>query len=197
MPKRGRRTLAQWRDRHQQIMDFLKAEGAASISTLAERFDCSPATIRRDIAVIQPQMAELKKYHGVVAVEGLVRERHFQDKVTESYTEKEHIAEVACQLIPDGCVLGLNGGTTTMAIAREIGRVSKPVTVVTNAINVAFELSHGSVTVVVIGGVLRASNFETTGLMAVENLEGLHLDWVVLGANGVHPLFGVSTTSEP
>lgn len=197
MPKRGRRTLAQWQDRHQQIINLLKAEGALSITALAERFDCSPATIRRDIAILQPQMTELKKYHGVVAVDGAVTERHYQDKVTESQAEKEHIAEAVCGIIADGSVVGLNGGTTTMAVAREIVGTNKQVTVVTNAINVAFELSHSDVTVVVIGGVLRTFNFETTGLMAVHNLESLHLDWVILGANGIHPVFGVSTVSEP
>ncbi len=196
MRKRGRRSAAQSRARHQQIIDVLKAEGAASITALAQRFECSSATIRRDIAIIQPQVPEVKKYHGVITLDSAVTERYFQDKTDLAREEKEEIARAVCSTIPDHSVIGVNGGTTTVAVAREMVRQHKSVTVVTNAINVALEFANTDLTVVVIGGVLRMPNFETTGLMAVRNLGTLHLDWAVLGANGVHPRFGVSTTNE-
>jgi DeoR family transcriptional regulator of aga operon len=87
-----------------------------------------------------------------------------------------------------GCTLALNGGTTTIEIARAISGVSalnSGVTVVTNAINIASELAvRPFVKIVVSGGVARRQSYELVGPIASETLSRLTPDLCFLGATG-------------
>jgi DeoR family transcriptional regulator of aga operon len=182
--------------RHEAIVALLKTQGALSVNQLAMHFGCSPATIRRDLKRLSREMNDVRRFHGAAAMEPELLERGFQEKLAHSYQEKLEIAAAVVNWLPASGVLGLNGGTTTTLIARQLARAQKRLTVVTNAVNIAFELTNSSIPVVVVGGALRPSNYETTGPAALDTLRGLHLDWAVLGANGVDPRFGASTTTE-
>jgi len=150
-------------------------------------------TIRRDLAALARDGQGMTRYHGAVAARGLVLEQRFQEKMGEAPEAKTAIARAAADLVEEGAVIGLNGGTTTTRIAELLAAAPKDVTVVTNAINIAMILTHSRLKVLVVGGGLRPSNYETTGFEAVRQLEQLHLDWAFLGANGVDVPFGVST----
>ncbi len=93
-------------------------------------------------------------------------------------------------------VVGLNGGATTTHIAHHLAQTRITVTVVTNAVNIAFELTGSGISVVLVGGVLRPTHYETTGPIALEGLANLRLDWAVLAAKGVDQRFGASTDAE-
>ncbi len=159
-------------------------------------FGCSSATIRRDLKRLSGQMSDVRRFHGAAAMEPEQLEHGFQEKLSRCYREKTEIAAAVVDLLSNDGVLGLNGGTTTTLIARQLARSGKRLTVVTNAVNIAFELTTSSIPVVVVGGALRPPNYETTGPQALESLRSLHLDWAVLGANGLDPRFGASTTTE-
>jgi DeoR family transcriptional regulator of aga operon len=181
--------------RHEKLLDALKERGTLSISELADSFKCSLATIRRDVQELESQ-GYLRRFHGAVALQDMITERAFHEKSMTNRVEKEAIANVVAQWIPDHTVVGLNGGTTTTTIAEKLVELKRSVTVVTNAVNIAFLLSDGGLPVVVIGGELRPQNYETTGSVALGSLSDLHLDWALLGANGVDHHFGVTTTTE-
>ncbi|QSO51154.1 DeoR/GlpR transcriptional regulator [Alicyclobacillus curvatus] len=182
--------------RHQEIIELLRTTGVVSVSELAERYECSPSTIRRDIGILSRTVDELRRLHGAVAMKPEMLEQNFQEKLTQAYQQKVDIAAAVVEHLPESGVIGLNGGTTTTLVARQLAKTKRNLTVVTNAVNISFELTGSSVSVVVIGGALRPSNYETTGRMAEENLRGLHLDVAVLGANGLDPRFGASTSAE-
>jgi len=191
----GRTIRASVVRRREEILALLKTQGSVSVTDLAERLQCSLATIRRDLQELQ-ESAGLRRFHGAVAVDGIGMEGEFQDRLAVAEDEKRAIARVVVEQLKPGQVIGLNGGTTTTQIAHHIAEAELEVTVVTNAINIAFALAASRVPVVVVGGVLRSANYETTGPLALRVLEHLHLDWAVLGANGVDPRFGASTHTE-
>lgn len=176
-------------------MALLRMHGTLSVADLANRFDCSVATIRRDVQELEAQ-GELRRFHGAVALDGTVMERPFQEKYATHADKKKAIAMTVARWIPDGATIGLNGGTTTTAIAQQLIELQPRITVVTNAVNIAHILSDGGIAVVVIGGALRPQNYETTGPTALASLANLHLDWAVLGANGVDNKFGITATTE-
>jgi DeoR family transcriptional regulator, aga operon transcriptional repressor len=99
-----------------------------------------------------------------------------------------------------GCTLALNGGTTTIEIARAIPGVrtlNNGVTVVTNAINIATELTvRPFIKIVVSGGVARPQSYELVGPMAIEILSRLTPDLCFLGATGVDAQAGVTSDDE-
>ena len=191
----SRKVQGRVRERQAKIMQIMRTEGTTSVSRLAARLHCSPVTIRRDLNFLAAEGQGMTRYHGVAAARGLVLEQWFQDKMEEAPDAKTAIAEMAAGLIDDGAVIGLNGGTTTTRIAEALVAGDKRITVVTNAVNIAMVLTNPRIQVVVVGGGLRPSNYETTGFEAIRQLERLHLEWAFLGANGVHVNFGVSTSA--
>ncbi len=191
----SRKVQGRVRERRATIIQIMRTEGSTSVSKLAARLHCSPVTIRRDLTFLVAEGQGMTRYHGVAAARGVILEQWFQDKMEEAPDAKTAIAEMAAGLIEDGTVIGLNGGTTTMRIAEALVAAGKRITVVTNAVNIAMILTSPRIQVVVVGGGLRPSNYETTGVEAVHQLERLHLEWAFLGANGVHVNFGISTSA--
>lgn len=184
------------RERRARILELLNDQGTLTVEQLSSQFGCSRATIRRDLASIVARNGGARRLHGAVALHSAVLEHRFQDKVSTCQREKEAIARTAVAHLPNGITVGLNGGTTTTLVAREIAQRRRDITVVTNAINIAYDLTAPGVSVVVVGGALRPLNYETTGPLALTMLDELHLDWAILGTSGVHPVIGATTATE-
>ncbi|NYI89984.1 DeoR family transcriptional regulator of aga operon [Amycolatopsis endophytica] len=119
--------------------------------------------------------------------------------------EKRRIAEAAARLVERGMVIGCNGGTTTTEVSRAIAsrpefndRGSSPVlTVVTNAVNIAHELTvRQSIRLVSTGGVARPQSFELTGHLTGIMLEEVSLDLAFIGVDAVDPLRGAYANHE-
>lgn len=183
-------------ERQHGIIALLERHGGMSVTTLAAHFRCSTATIRRDLARVEEAGVALERHHGSVS---LVREdlgTQFEAQGIAHYAAKEAIAQMMVDFIPAGTTVGLNGGTTTTLVARALAKAGKPVRVVTNAINIAYELALRSMNVVVVGGAVQPPHFESTGKVAQRTLAELHLDMAILGVEGVDQSFGFSTARE-
>ncbi len=93
-------------------------------------------------------------------------------------------------MVTEGQVVILDSGTTTTAIARAL-RNHQHITVITNAVNIAAELSGSALEVILTGGSLRKNSFSLVGPIAEETLHKLHADILFLGVDG----FDVQSTS--
>ena len=192
-------------NRHGEIMTLLRQQGSMSVTDLAKKMGCSPATIRRDLIFLEQTLGNLKRFHGAVGIDHEAAkntdvlsplDEPFDDKVTVNAAEKSAIAIKVAEFLPEYSVVGLNGGTTTALIARQLVALQKVMTIVTNSVNIAYELARSKISVVVVGGALQPANYETTGPLAIKLLEEFHFDWAVLGANAVDRRFGVSVVAE-
>jgi DeoR family transcriptional regulator of aga operon len=194
-PSDAPRTQERVRRRRQKLLHIVRLEGATTVGELAARLQCSPMTIRRDLAALQQAGTPVARHQGAVSTPILALERRFQEKMHEAQRAKSVIAEASGSLMTNGQVIGLNGGTTTARLAEWLALHQPGVTVATNALNIALVLTSAGVPVQMVGGTVRPANYETTGWEALDDLKRLHFDWVFLGANGVDPDFGVSTVS--
>lgn len=184
------------KSRKTAIVELLEQHGALSISALADRLGCANATIRRDLVRLANGGVQLAHHHGSVSLVRQSLGSQFEANRIAQYEAKEAIAQFMVEFIPDGITVGLNGGTTTLLVARALAKAKKTVRVVTNAVNIAYELSMNEMEVVVVGGAVRLPNFESTGQLALKTLASIHVDLSVLGAEGADSQFGFSTTSE-
>ncbi|MCY0898531.1 MAG: DeoR/GlpR family DNA-binding transcription regulator [Firmicutes bacterium] len=196
MARRARAGRADARRRHMAIVDLLDRQGALSVAALAHEFQCSPATIRRDLEALSREGVPLQHHHGSVSLVRTDLATQWEAGRIAEYAAKEAIAQLVVEAIPPATTVGLNGGTTTLLIARALVKAGKPVRVVTNALNIAYELAVKGMDVVMVGGAVRLPNFESTGPLALATLTDMHVDWGILGAEGADPVFGFSTTSE-
>jgi DeoR family transcriptional regulator of aga operon len=95
-------------------------------------------------------------------------------------------------MVTEWQVVILDSGTTTTAIARAL-RNFKNLTIITNAVNIAAELSGSAVEVILTGGSLRKNSFSLVGPIAEETLHKLHADILFLGVDGFDVQYGPST----
>ena len=106
---------------------------------------------------------------------------------------KKAIARAAAKMIRPGQIVILDGGTTSVQLARQLPRDLKA-TVVTHSPSVAVELmDHPAVEVVLIGGRLFKHSMVAVGAAALEAISAIRADVFFMGVTGVHAVAGLST----
>jgi DeoR family transcriptional regulator of aga operon len=185
-------------DRVELILQELLRDGRVSVDSLAKSFNVSAATIRRDLTDLERQGLLRRNHGGAVTVAPMLYEafRHvssFQEQEQECVAEKRRIGLAAAGLITDGEIIAIGAGTTTTQVARSI-RHRKAITVVTNAVNIAMELSHlPDIKVCMTGGYLSGDWFAVVGDMAQRNVSEIFVDKVFIGVDGIHSEHGLTT----
>lgn len=186
-------------ERLSALLELLVADGKIDVEASAEHFEVSAATIRRDLDYLADQQL-LSRTHGGAVPNTTSYDLPLRYKAINHGEAKARIAQRAVEMLWPGCTLSLNGGTTTVEVARAIpGVVSlhNGVTVVTNAINIATELTvRPFIKIMVCGGVARPQSYELVGAMASETLSQLTPDICFLGATGLDPVAGITTYDE-
>ncbi|KZE80661.1 DeoR/GlpR family DNA-binding transcription regulator [Paenibacillus elgii] len=185
--------------RREQIMNLLKRQGKITIQEIIDKFACSEATARRDLDLLEKQGGLIRSLGGAqldTPSPSAGREVPFNEKKELLWLEKEAIAAKAASLVEEGDVIGLSGGTTTFLIAREL-KLRRGITVVTNAVNIAMELSESDgIQVVLTGGVMRRNSFELCGPLAEKIVDSVNIGVMFLGVDGVTVEQGLTTFSE-
>lgn len=185
-------------ERQRQIVELARAEGRVTVEGLVERYGISAVSIRRDLEYLE-QVGSLKRSHGgAVPAASSQLDVPLPIKETRRLPEKRRIGEAAARMIADGETIILDSGSTTVEIARQIRqRKWKSLTVITNALNIALELSGlPSVRVMMLGGMLRQTSYSLAGPDAEQALSRLTADRLFLGVDGLDPAVGV-TTPDP
>ncbi|MFZ0043591.1 MAG: DeoR/GlpR family DNA-binding transcription regulator [Solirubrobacteraceae bacterium] len=182
-------------DRLGAILERLSSDGSVNVVEIASELDVSPATIRRDLQLLESQRL-LGRTHGGAVPQGVLYELPLRYKSTRQPQEKLRIAREAGSRVLEGWAIGLTGGTTTTEVARTLVD-RQQLTIVTNALNIASELAvRPNLKLVVTGGVARAQSYELVGPIAEASLEGLNLDMVFLAVDGISAHAGLTTHHE-
>ena len=173
-------------ERQNRLMEIMRQQNAVSVATLSSLMKVSEVTIRKDLTMLEEQHM-LYRVHG----SAILVNRYINDR---SVAEKEKL--YAARLIgPDDTIM-VASGTTTLAMAREIGQNDR-LTVITSAFSVASELStRRSVDVIQLGGMVRRSSLSVLGPFAEQMLGSLSCSKLFMGVDGVDLDYGVTTTNH-
>lgn len=179
-------------ERQKRIQEYINKTQKANTAELADIFNVSKVTIRRDIEMLAAEGLVVKTHGGAVAVtEGLLHEIPYACKAEHNQAAKKSIGIAAANYIKDGDIIILDSGSTTLEIAKNI--TQKNITVVTDDIKIAMELSgKENVTVIVCGGTLSDPVYTLTGNIAVDFFSRLHVNKTFLGCDAVDLDFGIS-----
>ena len=181
-----------------EILQELLRHGKVSVAELSTALDVSPSTVRRSLAALEQQGLLRRVHGGAVSVEPQLYEpfRHvssFQEQEKQRAIEKRRIGLAAAEMISDGDIIAIGAGTTTTQVARSV-RHRSGITVITNAVNIAMELSHrNDLKVIVTGGELSGDWFALVGSAAVASVGELFVDKVFIGVDGIHAEHGLTT----
>lgn len=180
--------------RREKILEIVRAEQFVRVSRLKRMLNASPASIRRDLRVLE-EAGLLKRTHGGASSNQATGfELSLVQKEDRFKAEKAAIAKIAVGLIADGETVMLDAGSTTLQIAREL-KQRRNIKVVTNAVNIAVELSSSEIEVTVTGGTLRANTMALVGPLAGHALTGLHVDKLFLATSGMDLKRGLTSPS--
>ncbi len=180
-------------ERRRAIVETLNRDGRVLVADLAKYFDTSQVTIRKDLEILHAH-GRVHRTHGgaLPAREGALQDPTLHEKEKLHRKEKLQIAAAAARLVEEGQVVILDSGTTTTAIARAL-RGFQNLTIITNAVNIAPELSGSPLEVILTGGTLRKNSFSLVGPIAEETLRRLNADILFLGVDGFDVHYGLST----
>jgi DeoR family transcriptional regulator of aga operon len=180
-------------ERRRAIVELLQSDGRLLVRDLSKRFHTSLITIRKDLEYLHHQ-GQLERTHGgaLPIRTGALNDRTLQEKERIHRQEKLRIAAAAVRMIRPGQVIILDSGTTTTAIARAC-RHLKSLTIITNATNIAADLTDTSMEVILTGGVLRKNSFSLVGPLAEECLRRLSADLLFLAVDGFDVRYGLTT----
>lgn len=178
------------------ILDLVSAQGSVTIGGLTTALTASPATIRRDLAVLADRRLLIRTHGGATIAENAA-EMPVTLRDLRRREAKRRIGRRAAALIPrERQAIVVGGGTTTAEFARALGS-HRGITVVTNSLTIAaLAAANPSLKVVVSGGILRPQSLEMVGPIAERTLASMNLAFAVLGADGVSAAGGISTYDE-
>ena len=157
------------RQRQQKIVEHVQKVGIAAYDELAEMFDVSTFTIRRDISYLSQARLLVQVKGGAQRIEtpSQFREARLPQRMKIKLSEKEKISAKALDFIHPGDTIFLDGSSTITCFARAIARGCHNITVVTNSILVALELSEASdIRLVGLGGIFDHETFSYVGFDA-------------------------------
>lgn len=150
--------------RYQRIIDLMQADGSVRVSELKKNLGVSPETIRRDLENME-QQGLIRRTRGGAFLNMEVLQAGGNDKAVytpfgkrelENLESKMEIADFAVRFINEGESIALDSGTTSYELARVIKKRFRNLTVVTNSLAIANELSDApGITLIVTGGVYR------------------------------------------
>lgn len=172
--------------RRRLLLNRIAQQGFATLEDLVAHVGASESTIRRDLEALDLAGA-IKRTHGGAVVSGDVRSMPaLDDRVTAAPEEKVAIGRATAALVLDGDTVLLDGGTTTLEVARAL--IGRPVQVVTNSLPIAQILAASKETdLILIGGYVYPRTGVAMGPIAMATMQGLRVRLVVMGAGGIVP----------
>jgi DeoR/GlpR family transcriptional regulator of sugar metabolism len=180
-------------ERRNHILIELQTKGKIEIEVLASELNVSPMTIRRDLAMLEEQGLAHRTHGGAVLYDSLLGETPYNTKEISNIEEKRRIGKAAAEFVKDGSVIILDAGTTTLEVARVIKHI-RNLTVITNDLKIALELSEGTETkVYCMGGQVQNGLGTIYGEHAQEFLSKIRVDTCFIATSSIDIEWGLSS----
>ena len=182
-------------ERQQAIASLVMTQGRASVAELAQAYDVTTETVRRDLAVLDKAGVLRRVHGGAVPARALhLVEPGVGERETIRAEQKDAIAAAAIDLLPLS-VAGvlLDAGTTTARIAAQLP-TDRELVVVTNSVPIAARLAATpSVSLQLLGGRVRGLTQAAVGDQTLRVLDTLRVDIAFIGTNAISVRHGLST----
>ena len=180
-------------ERHQAILAIARRDGRVEVKNLADEFDVTPETIRRDLTLMERRGLVQRAHGGAIPAERLGVEPSVAAREAVLANEKLDIARAALAELPDGGSIILDAGTTTVQLASLLP-ADIELTVVTNSITVATMLTtKPNVELHLLGGHVRNRTLAAVGPWTADALAGVSVDVAFMGINGITVERGLTT----
>lgn len=170
--------------RQQEILLLVQQRGFVAIETLAQHFNVTPQTVRRDINTLCDQQL-LTRYHGGAGLSSSVENIEYSTRQVTHLEEKRRIAEMTVRQIPERASIFIDIGTTTEEIARALLNHTG-LRIITNNMNVATILrANPGFEIIIAGGVVRQWDGGITGEATINFVRQFKVDFGIIGISSI------------
>lgn len=171
-------------ERRQRLLDLVRGGGFVALADLARTLQASESTIRRDLD-FWDQQGVLKRTHGgAIYLEANAPLPPLDERSDSQLEEKRLIARAAATRIHDGDAVLLDGGTTTLEVARLL--VGRRLQIVTNSLPIAQLFANRPETdLVILGGYVFPRTGVALGPLTVRMMEDIHVQQTLLSVGGI------------
>ena len=172
--------------RHLNIIELLETHERLDVTTLANTFNISPSTIRKDLEYLESQ-GLLKRQHGYAS---RVSPDNINYRMAFNFEAKQAIARTACTLVSDGETIMIESGSTCALFASLVAETKKDVTIITNSPHIARCIPASSANVILLGGDYHADAEVVVGPFVKLCVSQIYVDKFFVGLSGFSPARG-------
>jgi DeoR family transcriptional regulator, fructose operon transcriptional repressor len=170
--------------RRRLLLDLVQRQGFASLDELVKSLGVSESTVRRDLEMLDLAGAIKRTHGGAVSSDEVRALPALEDRASTATAEKQAIGRAAAALIEDGDAVLLDGGTTTLEVARAL--LGRPLQVVTNSLPIAQLLTTSQpIDLILIGGYVYPRTGVALGPLAIATMQRIRVRKAILGAGGI------------
>jgi DeoR/GlpR family transcriptional regulator of sugar metabolism len=170
--------------RRRQLLDLIARRGFATLEELVKAIGVSESTVRRDLEALD-HAGSVRRTHGGAVFTGEAKAiASLDERAATAHDEKVAIGRAAAELLADGDTVLLDGGTTTLEVARAL--MGRPVQIVTNSLPIANLLASSVENdLVLIGGYILPRTGVATGPLAIAAMQDIRVHKTIMGAGGI------------
>lgn len=176
--------------RYEKIMEVLLDKREVTVNELSDKLQVTGKTIREDLGKLE-EKGLLIRIHGgaMLAHQDQLGMLSVKEPNVQYLNEKAEIAARAMKYIEQGDIIALDGGSTTLEIARALD--NRPYTVITNDLHIISELAAKEQIRLVVPGGYRVRNI-LAGSEAITYIRQLNVQKAFISATVAHPEYGLS-----
>lgn len=168
--------------RRDSIVEILESKGFVALQDLVDEVGASESTIRRDLEYLD-RIGQIRRTRGGAAYVGESL-TEFDDRKTRAAGEKQRIGRAAANLIESGETVLLDGGTTTLEVARNLS--GKNLQVVTNSLpTVNLLVGAPTIELIYLGGYVYPKTGVALGTITVETIKQIHARRLIMSVGGI------------
>jgi len=179
-------------ERRNKIINILMINGYVQAAQLADQFQVSMETIRKDLLYLEESGVACKEYGGA-RLSPLDVEQNLDVRMKNA-TKKQQIAKAALSIMNESKVIFLDAGTTCGALAKALNAY-RNLDIITNSLLVWDVLDASVHNVLITGGRKRDKNMALVGNWCVQAISSVHADICFLGTSGIMDRKGPTTHS--
>ena len=170
--------------RQREILNLARKDGKVTVDGLAQHYDVTVQTIRRDLTELTDR-GQLERVHGGAIIASGVVNMIYEERRRLNAEGKKAMAKSCAQSIPNGASVFMNIGTSTEAVAQCL-LDHENLLVVTNNLNIANTLKvNNSCEIILSSGILRRIDGGLVGGLAVELVKQFKFDFAILGCSAI------------
>ncbi|WP_186576752.1 DeoR/GlpR family DNA-binding transcription regulator [Aquibacillus kalidii] len=183
-------------ERQQKIVELVNDRKSVRVTELSKRFSVTEETIRRDLEKLEKEKKLARSHGGAVSITPSNDiELPYTEREITNVNEKKEIALEAVKQVVENDKIILDASTTAWYMAKALPNM--PITVLTNSIKVAMELStKKNIAVISTGGSLLAGSLSYVGPLAESALDSYHVNKAFISCKGLHLERGISESDE-